>query len=122
MSIPNNPQSVYNGMMSGYRNMFLISSIGFAMIGFSGRFDNKNAEFIIKSLGASMLVLSLMVGRFVSYEFKKYMEHYKGRFPEHICYKTWYKWTKLYHIYKYILGTILGLFVYLRLVNKMPKK
>lgn len=41
-----NPQSVYNGMISGQRNMFLSSSLAIAIIGFSNSFKNNKIRWV----------------------------------------------------------------------------
>ena len=44
MPFANNPHAVYNGLISGQRNMFLTSSIAVAMVGFSNTFKENNVS------------------------------------------------------------------------------
>lgn len=62
MSFQINPQTAYNGMISGQRNMFLSSSIAFVILGFSEKFTNERTHFLVQLFGLGLLVLSIYIG------------------------------------------------------------
>ena len=70
-----NPQSVYNGLVSNQRNMFLTSSVAVAMIGFSNKFENKNVRLILKILSLFIFVISIVIGLKSNYEFTYYLDN-----------------------------------------------
>lgn len=72
-----NPQSVYNGLVSNQRNMFLTSSVAVAMIGFSNKFDNKNVRLAMKSLSLLIFIISIVIGLKSNYEFTYYLDNNK---------------------------------------------
>jgi hypothetical protein len=67
MSIQINPQTAYNGMISGQRNMFLSSSIAFVILGFSDSFKHRRTHFIIQLFGLGLLFLSIYIGLKANY-------------------------------------------------------
>jgi hypothetical protein len=85
----NNPHTVYAGMISGYRNMFLSSTVAFGLIGFSERFKNPKFKFGISMLGGIVLCLSLYISLLTANDFKYYLDEFEGLFPEHIPVKQW---------------------------------
>ena len=99
----NNPQSVYNGMLSGYRNMFLSSSVAIALIGFSETFKNPKFKFGISLLGGIVLFLSLYISFMVSNDFKYYLDAFESSFPEHIPVDQW----RMHFYTGYVYGSIL---------------
>lgn len=70
-----NPQSVYNGLVSNQRNMFLTSSVAVAMIGFSNKFENKNVRFVMKFLSLMIFIISITIGLKSNYEFTYYLDN-----------------------------------------------
>ena len=68
MSFQINPQTAYNGMLSGQRNMFLSSSIAFAILGFSEQFSHKHTHFLIQLFGLGLLILSIYIGFKANYD------------------------------------------------------
>ena len=89
MSFSNNPHTVYNGMLSGYRNMFLSSTVAVALIGFSEKFKNPRFKMLTSLLGGSVLFLSLYMSIIVSNDFRHYLDSFDGKFPEHIPVEQW---------------------------------
>ena len=57
-----NPQTAYNGMISGQRNMFLSSSIAFVILGFSEKFTHKRSHFLIQLFVLGLLIISIYIG------------------------------------------------------------
>jgi hypothetical protein len=103
MSFSNNPHTVYNGMLSGYRNMFLSSTVAVALIGFSEKFKNPRFKMLISILGGSVLFLSLYICFLISNDFKYYLDSFKGEFPEHIPTEQW----RMHFNVGYVYGAIL---------------
>ena len=68
MSFQINPQTAYNGMISGQRNMFLSSSISFVILGFSDSFKHRRTHFIIQLFGLGLLFLSIYIGLKANYD------------------------------------------------------
>ena len=68
MSYTINPQTAYNGMISGQRNMFLSSSIAFVILGFSDSFEHRRTHFIIQLFGLGILMLSIFIGFKANYD------------------------------------------------------
>lgn len=99
----NNPQSVYNGMLSGYRNMFLSSTVAIALIGFSEKFKNPRFKFLISIIGGIVLFLSLYISLMVANDFKFYIDKMESDLPEHIPLEQW----KMHFYTGYIYGGIL---------------
>lgn len=99
----NNPQSVYNGMLSGYRNMFLSSTVAIALIGFSEKFKNPRFKSLISMIGGTVLFLSLYISLMVANDFKYYLDAFESYFPEHIPVEQW----RMHFYTGYIYGGIL---------------
>ena len=62
VKIINNPQSVYNGAISGQRSMFVMSSIALALFGVGNTIGNPTHTLIIKSLAICLFLLSIFIG------------------------------------------------------------
>jgi hypothetical protein len=62
MSFQINPQTAYNGMISGQRNMFLSSSIAFVILGFSEKFIHERTHLLVQLFGLGLLLLSIYIG------------------------------------------------------------
>jgi hypothetical protein len=99
----NNPQSVYNGMLSGYRNMFLSSTVAIALIGFSEKFKNPKFKFTISIIGGIVLFLSLYISLLIANDFKFYLDTFDKLFPDHIPVEQW----RMHFYTGYIYGAIL---------------
>ena len=76
LSFSNNPNTVYNGMMSGQRNMFLSSSIAIVMFGFSNNFKNHLLRWTVKLISMGIFILSCYIGITASNEFMYYLWRY----------------------------------------------
>lgn len=105
----NNPHTVYNGMISSLRNMFLASSIAIVVIGLSNRFYNYRN--IIKLIAIVIFMLSIYIGIKTVNDFNYYLEREKGSLPTYIPYDSWISWK--YVVYIYILLLILLLVIIL---------
>jgi hypothetical protein len=107
MVFSNNPQSTYNGMMSGQRNMFLLSSVAIAMYGFVSKYKTKTSIFTY--LSVLLLVMAAVIGISASCDFEYYLNHV-GVLPD--CYNItqWRKWKYIGYIYGIFLF-VLALYV-----------
>ncbi len=99
----NNPHAVYTAMTSGYRNMFLSSTVAMGLIGFSERFKNPKFKFGISVLGGIVLFLSLYISLLTANDFKYYLDEFDGLFPDHIPVKQW----RMHFYIGYVYGAIL---------------
>ena len=104
MTYSNNPQSVYNGMMSGHRNMYLLSSVAIAMIGFVTRYNN-----ILFNLSASFIfIIAAYIGITSTLDFRYYLQH--NKIPPNIYrYTSINTWSYVAYIYATFL-ILLALF------------
>ena len=101
INFSNNPQSVYNGFMSGMRNMFLLSSVAIAMFGF---LKNRNLLFMISA--AFIFFFAAYIGINVALDFEHYLK--SNEFPKSSYrYEQWKKWKYVCYIYAVFL-IILG--------------
>jgi hypothetical protein len=112
MNFSNNPQAVYNGNMSGQRNMFLSSSLAAVMIGFSSKFENKTRALFVKLLGALIFFISIYIGFSTNYDFRFYLDKMKGELPDYIPVENWYNWTLVVYTYTIIIFVIGSLFLF----------
>ena len=111
MTFSNNPHTVYNGLISGQRNMFLSSSLAIALIGVSAIFKNTKIQIIIKILGAVVFMLSIIIGLAASDDFRYYLDNNKEQFPSYIPLNNWYKWSYVSYIYSFIIICVASLFL-----------
>ena len=103
VSFSNNPNTVYNGMMSGQRNMFLSSSIAIVMFGFSNNFKSHILRWSVKLISMGIFLLSCYIGITASNEFMYYLNAYKNKLPKHIPVESWYRWGYVSYVYSIIL-------------------
>lgn len=106
----NNPQSVYNGMISGQRNMFLTSSVAIAMAGFSKTFKDKSVVIIIKLLSLIILFISMYIGLKSSYDFRYYLDNIEMDNLSYVPINSWYNWSYVSYIYCIMMLAIVILF------------
>lgn len=94
----NNPQSVYNGMMSGHRNMYLLSSVAIAMIGFVTRYNN-----ILFNLCASFIfIIAAYIGINSTLDFNYYLKN--NNIPaDTYRYSSTNPWSHVAFIYAFFL-------------------
>lgn len=106
--------TVLNSQHSALRNMFLTSSVGIAVIGFSNIFQNKYAD-TMKIIGTLVLLYSMFTGIICSYQFSSYLKGDKCTDSE--C-KQWNIWVYMGYIYAIIVLAIIVLFSYRKLLLK----
>tara|TARA_B100001173_G_C15956867_1_gene533844 strand:- start:718 stop:1074 length:357 start_codon:yes stop_codon:yes gene_type:complete len=118
MNFSNNPHSVYNGAISGQRNMFLSSSLAAIIIGFSHNFKNPLIITIVKIIGLCIFSISIMIGLLTNYDFRFYLDKMKGKLPEYIPVDTWYTWSFIVYIYTFLIATIGFLYLIRNIIKK----
>ncbi len=111
MTYSNNPQAVYNGLISGQRNMFLSSSVAIVMIGFSHSFKRKAIQLSVKICGLLIIMLSIFIGLTATHDFKYYLSHNKEPFPDYIPLTSWKSSAYITYVYSGILICLASLFL-----------
>lgn len=66
----NNPQAVYNGMQSGYRNMILMSAVAITMIGFV-----KEKSIVLEISVSFMFLLAAIIGIQSALDYSYYLRN-----------------------------------------------
>lgn len=117
MVYSNNPHTVYNGMISGHRNMFLSSSVAIIMIGFSDTFKNKTIQLSIKICGLIILMLAIFIGITATHDFKYYITHTKDILPDYVPLDSWKSWSYVTYIYSGILICLTCLFLFRKIIK-----
>lgn len=108
----NNPQSFINGYISGVRNIFLLTTVGVGMYGFSKGFKNKNSESLMRLFSCTIYIFALLYLINTNLLFRKYLnkiENSKDRevLPEYIDLKYWRYYEYLTWFYSVILSVII---------------
>jgi hypothetical protein len=99
-----NPYTVYNGMVSGYRNMFLSSTVAIGLIGFSQKFKNPRMQFLVSIIGGIIFFLSLFIAYITTSEMKQFLFHNEDKLLDYnINPELW----KNYFYVAYIYGLVL---------------
>ena len=111
MNFSNNPHSVYNGAISGQRNMFLSSSLATIMIGFSHNFKNKDTILFVKLIGLCIFALSIVIGLLSNNDFRFYLDKVKNELPEYVPIDNWYAYSNIVYIYTFLIAIIIVLFL-----------
>ena len=104
----NNPQAAYNGMLSGQRNMFLLSSVGVVMIGFIK--NKQSAPTVLYIAAIAILLMSAFIGVHASRDFEFFLNNMLIPLPACYSEKRWRQWKYVAYIYGLFL---LGLVFYL---------
>jgi Na+/proline symporter len=121
MAFPNNPHTVYNGMISGQRNMFLSSSVAVALIGFSNIFKDENVRLCVKILGTVIFIISICIGLKATDDFLFYLNNNKDEFPSYIPIDSWYSWKYISYIYSALLICVAMLFLMKKILSPISK-
>jgi hypothetical protein len=100
MEFSNNPQSVYSGMISGQRNMILLSSVAIVMYGFVSKY--KGVPAIFAYLSVLMLLMAAVIGINASFDFEYYLDHV-GEIPKYYNKVQWRRWKYISYVYSTFL-------------------
>lgn len=104
------PQTVYNGAISGQRNMLLSSSIALVLAGFSSRFKDKYIARMIKFLSFLMFGISISLGIMSDYNFRFYLDRMDNKLSSKIPIDNWYRMSYFVYAYIFIITLIGGIF------------
>ena len=106
-----NPQLAYDGMLAGQRNMFLTSSIGITIIGFSDRIKDKKSKLILEIFGITLFSLSIIIGIKTNRDYDNVLKLYeKNREKSKLNIKEWHHWTWIINIF--IIMSVLLIIIY----------
>ena len=97
----NNPQSFINGYISGVRNIFLLTTVGVGMYGFSKSFKNKNSESLMRLFSCTIYIFALL------YLNKIENSSEKNNLPDYIDLKHWRYYEYLTWMYSIFLSIII---------------
>jgi hypothetical protein len=107
-----NPHTVYNGAVSSQRNMFLSSSLAIVMIGFSDKFKNDFAVYLVRLMGVLIFFISVYIGFLSNYDFRFYLDSVKDELPGHIPIDNWYRLSYVVYLYSLILFVLGVLYLF----------
>jgi hypothetical protein len=113
MPFANNPQAYLNGFISSTRNVFLISSIGTAMYGFSDTFNIVSSINIVRLTSAILYIFAILYGINAIIGMNRYikeLQQSKEILPSYIQLDLWTN-------YIYLLSGYLLLLVYLFVIS-----
>ena len=117
----NIPQSVVNGFFSASRNVFLMSTVGIAMYGFSNTFKITQSDSIIKIISITIFIISITYGLNVCYAFHKYiniLEEDRPNLPKYVDIEYMLRALYITILYLVILFIIIVLTLR-RLINRV---
>tara|TARA_Y100000389_G_C17449844_1_gene514025 strand:+ start:963 stop:1331 length:369 start_codon:yes stop_codon:yes gene_type:complete len=109
MTFINIAMPVVNGFTSMMRNMYLLSSIGFTVLGFSSSF--KEYKYYVRLVGYCIFIYSIIYGLITAADFNNYLKLIETQ--THLDNKdknllnNWYKYDILAYIYCIMLLVIL---------------
>lgn len=106
-SFSNNPHTVYNGMLSGQRNMYAVSSIAVVLFGASTKLDTALARAVTKTVALGMMALSIVIGHRATCDYTFYLAKMGDRLPPHIPRDHWALWPNVIYAYAAMLVAIM---------------
>lgn len=115
MQFSNNPASVYNGMISGQRNMFLLSSVAIIMYGFVTK--KVGSPLLLTYLSVLLLIMAAIIGLSASIDFEYYLNHV-GIIPSYYNIVNWRKWKYISYSYSIFLVSLAVYVLISELSNK----
>ena len=104
----NNPQAFFNGNVSCMRNVFLTTTVGVAVYGFSKGFNNKRSDTIMRLLSTCIYIFSFLYLLNTNVFYRKYINkleasEQKNNLPEYVQISTWRNYEYLAWFYSVIL-------------------
>jgi hypothetical protein len=124
MSFSHSPQSIANGFISMSRNIYLTSTVGMAMFGYSSSFKLNISQISIRILSIGVFAFSLIYLLNTTNSFKKYIKNLEEENPElpyYIDIKSWKTFVLINYIYLAFLAIII-LFSCIRTSNFIGNK
>lgn len=110
------PFSAYNGYQSSLRNMFLSSTVGITLFGFSKTFKRHNLIKIVKYFSITILLLSIIIGIKSALDFNNYLQN--TSLDEKI-YKNWKSWLYINIIFIIMLSVIIIMIIFSHKKNEI---
>jgi len=109
-------QSYLNSFISMTRNIFTLSSLSLAMIGFSDRFNKY--QKIVKILGMTILLFSIIYGFYTTNLFGRYIEDIKSENKNlsKIQINEWKKFKILNYIFIFILTVVFLIILFRKII------
>jgi len=113
----NNPQTFINGYISAIRNVFLLTTIGITIYGFSKTFKKKSSEETMRIFSSILYLYTIVYLLNTNLLFRKYLNYFddkkneQNQLPEYISLKHLRIYEYLTWIYLMILIIIVGLSV-----------
>ena len=107
MKISHNPGTILNGFVSMSRNVFLISSMALAFLGYSRKSEIFN-KVSIKIVPLIIILFSIIYGLKASYDFNLYLNYMQNdnitlKPPYSFQIKQWKDWVYLLVVYTILL-------------------
>ena len=104
----NNPQAFFNGNVSCMRNVFLTTTVGVAVYGFSKGFNNKKSDTIMRLLSSCIYIFSFLYLLNTNIYYRKYLNKIEGtevekNLPDYVQLSTWRNYEYLGWFYTVIL-------------------
>ena len=107
MPYANNPQAYFNGFISACRNVFLVSSIGIAMYGYSSSFKISSSFNIVRLASSSLFIFALLYGINAVSGMNRYikeLEKSNEPLPSYVQLDIWRNYMYLVGIYVLFLA------------------
>ena len=98
------PQAVYNGFASMFRNMLISMTASIALIGFSEKFELMAP--VVRIIGFMGMVIAAFIGFKTYRDFLDYVKSIESEFPMARKWKTWAYVTLLYTVIILMLSLI----------------
>jgi hypothetical protein len=121
VNFANNPQTFMNSFQSATRNVFLTSSIGIAMYGFSNTFQLDMSVNLIKLLSILIFIFSFFLGLNSVIMMKRYLKilrKNKDILPNYVDLEIWRNYLYINYFYLCLLLVIISLTT-IRLINRI---
>lgn len=104
----NNPQAFLNGYISGMRNVFLTTTVGIAIYGFSKGFKNQQSDIVMRMLSVGMYIFAFFYLLNTNMLFRDYLNKIQDspneqHLPNYIQITYWRNYERLAWVYSLIL-------------------
>jgi hypothetical protein len=119
MPLSNNPNTAYNGFLSGQRNMFLTSSIAMAMAGFSDKFEKNEFKTTVNIFAVMVFLLSITCGLKSASDFNTYLTTNEDAIRSDrsdIDVSSWRMWVYVNYTYSVMMLLLGGVFVWRKMI------
>ena len=124
MEFKNNPQAVFNGFVSMSRNIYLTSTVGIAMFGYSNSFKITFSEIVTRIVSICIFLFSTIYLINGTLSFRNYINNLENENPElpyYVDVKTWRNFVYINYLYLAFL-LIIVILSFVRTRNFIFKK